>query len=235
MTYAVNKTGDSDTDASIAQRLSNSISVVTKTGDFKDRLFADVEEENVNPNYVISSAYTDNSNLFSVTVTANNYNNANMLLDLLENMYPEWVAGSNGTMELQVVDRALAGENPVNGYSAMKQLVEGVLAGVILCLAIAALYSQLIRTVRKESDMKKITSKGCISLIPEIAVKKREKSVWTGDLSSLCRRLSFVSRNRWNRNINRFYSFPVRFRRKERVWRQSIWHWHLCSMRKRQF
>ena len=83
VTYAVNKTGDSDTDASIAQRLSNSISVVTKTGDFKDRLFADVEEENVNPNYVISSAYTDNSNLFSVTVTANNYNNANMLLDLL--------------------------------------------------------------------------------------------------------------------------------------------------------
>ena len=67
VTYAVNKTGDSDTDASIAQRLSNSISVVTKTGDFKDRLFADVEEENVNPNYVISSAYTDNSNLFSVT------------------------------------------------------------------------------------------------------------------------------------------------------------------------
>lgn len=176
VTYAVNKTGDSDTDASIAQRLSNSISVVTKTGDFKDRLFADVEEENVNPNYVISSAYTDNSNLFSVTVTANNYNNANMLLDLLENMYPEWVAGSNGTIELQVVDRALAGENPVNGYSAMKQLVEGVLAGVILCLAIAALYAQLIRTVRKESDMKKITSKGCISLIPEIAVKKREKS-----------------------------------------------------------
>lgn len=58
-----------------------------------------------------------------------------MLLDLLENMYPEWVAGSNGTIELQVVDRALAGENPVNGYSAMKQLVEGVLAGVILCLA----------------------------------------------------------------------------------------------------
>ena len=47
---------------------------------------------------------------------------------------------------------------------------------MILCLAIAALYAQLIRTVRKESDMKKITSKGCISLIPEIAVKKREKS-----------------------------------------------------------
>lgn len=99
-----------------------------------------------------------------------------MACDDEKNVYPEWVAGSNGTIELQVVDRVLAGENPVNGYSAMKQLVEGVLAGVILCLAIAALYAQLIRTVRKESDMKKITSKGCISLIPEIAVKKREKS-----------------------------------------------------------
>ena len=41
---------------------------------------------------------------------------------------------------------------------------------------IAAFYAQVIKTVRRESDMKKITSKSCISMIPEIQIKKRDKS-----------------------------------------------------------
>ena len=163
-------------DASIAQRLSGSISAVVSTGEFKERLFAGVEPEDVNENYSITSAYTENSNLFAVTVTANNYNNANMVMELFEKMYPEWVASSNGTMELQIVDQAPASDTPVNAYSAVKQLFEGIAVGVILCLMIAAFYAQVIKTVRRESDMKKITSKSCISMIPEIQIKKRDKS-----------------------------------------------------------
>ena len=92
VTYAVNKTSIAEVDASIAQRLSGSISAVVSTGEFKERLFAGVEPEDVNENYSITSAYTENSNLFAVTVTANNYNNANMVMELFEKMYPEWVA-----------------------------------------------------------------------------------------------------------------------------------------------
>ena len=176
VTYAVNKTSIAEVDASIAQRLSGSISAVVSTGEFKERLFAGVEPEDVNENYSITSAYTENSNLFAVTVTANNYNNANMVMELFEKMYPEWVASSNGTMELQIVDQAPASDTPVNAYSAVKQLFEGIAVGVILCLMIAAFYAQVIKTVRRESDMKKITSKSCISMIPEIQIKKRDKS-----------------------------------------------------------
>ena len=176
VTYAVNKTSIAEVDASIAQRLSGSISAVVSTGEFKERLFAGVEPEEVNENYSITSAYTENSNLFAVTVTANNYNNANMVMELFEKMYPEWVASSNGTMELQIVDQAPASDTPVNAYSAVKQLFEGIAVGVILCLMIAAFYAQVIKTVRRESDMKKITSKSCISMIPEIQIKKRDKS-----------------------------------------------------------
>lgn len=176
VTYAVNKTSIAEVDASIAQRLSGSISAVVSTGEFKERLFAGVEPEDVNENYSITSAYTENSNLFAVTVTANNYNNANMVMELFEKMYPEWVASSNGTMELQIVDQAPASDTPVNAYSAVKQLFEGIAVGVILCLMIAAFYAQVIKTVRRENDMKKITSKSCISMIPEIQIKKRDKS-----------------------------------------------------------
>lgn len=62
VTYAVNKTSIAEVDASIAQRLSGSISAVVSTGEFKERLFAGVEPEDVNENYSITSAYTENSN-----------------------------------------------------------------------------------------------------------------------------------------------------------------------------
>ena len=151
--------------------------------------------------------------MFAVTVTANNYNNANMVMELFEKMYPEWVASSNGTMELQIVDQAPASDTPVNAYSAVKQLFEGIAVGVILCLMIAAFYAQVIKTVRRESDMKKITSKSCISMIPEIQIKKRDKSKkqhllltnrkvdWL--LSSPFRQHSFELRNKWNRKIRK--------------------------------
>ena len=147
--------------------------------------------------------------MFAVTVTANNYNNANMVMELFEKMYPEWVASSNGTMELQIVDQAPASDTPVNAYSAVKQLFEGIAVGVILCLMIAAFYAQVIKTVRRESDMKKITSKSCISMIPEIQIKSvtRVKATSVADKQKgrlgfqavPSRQHSFELRNKWNR------------------------------------
>ncbi len=176
VTYAVSKTGISDIDVTIAQRLSNAIPVLAKNQEFQADLLKNADERSINRNYSISSSYTEGSNLFAVMVSANNYENANMLLEMFEKIYPDWASASNGSVSLQVVDRSLAGATPVNAYSAVRQLIEGILAGIVLCLGIALLYTQTIKTVRKESDMKKITSKGCVSQIPEIQVKKREKS-----------------------------------------------------------
>lgn len=46
----------------------------------------------------------------------------------------------------------------------------------MVCFALATVYLLSVRTVRKESDMKRITSARCINCIPEVVPKKRSNN-----------------------------------------------------------
>lgn len=176
ITYAVMKTGDTGIDASVAKRLSGAIPVLSKNAKFQESLFQGMDEETLNRNFSLSASFTEGANLFSITVNTNNYKNANLILDAFEQIYPDWADRSSGALKLQVVDKSQATEEPVNSYSLVKNLIMGILAGMALCFVYGTYYVLSIKTVRKESDMRKITTRNCIGLIPEIQVKKRAKS-----------------------------------------------------------
>lgn len=176
ITYAVTKTGDTGIDASVAARLSGAIPILTQDRKFREDLFQNIDAETLNQNFSIASSFTEGANLFSVTVNSNNYKNANMILDAFEQVYQDWASSSSGALELQVVDKSQAAEKPVNAYSLVKNLLFGLLVGLALCFVYATYFVLTIKTVRKESDMRKITAKSCISMIPDVKVKKREKS-----------------------------------------------------------
>lgn len=176
ISYAVTKTGDTGIDASVAARLSGAIPVLTQDKKFREDLFQNLDTETLNQNFSIASSATEGANLFSVTVSSNNYKNANMVLDAFEQVYPDWASSSSGALEVQIVDKSQATEKPVNAYSLIKYLFLGLLAGLALCFVCATYFVLTIKTVRKESDMRKITAKTCISMIPDVKVKKREKS-----------------------------------------------------------
>jgi len=126
--------------------------------------------------YTISSDYTEGTTLFTVAVTTNNYQNSNILLDMFRKVYPDWASKAVGTVELQLVDVLYSDETPINIYSPVSSVARGILAGMAVCIAFATLYVFTITTVRKESDLKKITVKSCISLIPDVRIKKRSAS-----------------------------------------------------------
>lgn len=176
ITYAVNKTGDTGIDASIAKWLSNAVPVISVSSEFTEELLEKVEKDSVNMGYWLSSQYTDGANLFSVSVNSNNYKNANMILDSFERIYPSWADKSNGSVELEIVDKSEASAQPTNPYSLLKYVFYGFAAGCALAFCFATFSVLTIKTVRKESDMKKITNKSCITRIPEVKLKKREKS-----------------------------------------------------------
>lgn len=176
ITYAVNKTGDTGVDAYIAKSLSGAVSTVTSTSDFTEELFENIDKESINRNYTITSSYTEGANLFTISVSSNNYKNANTILNALETVYPVWASKSNGTVELQTVDKSEAADTPTNLYSLIRSLAIGFGVGLALCFVLATWYALTVKTIRKESDMKKITGKSCISLIPEAKLKKRGKS-----------------------------------------------------------
>lgn len=174
VTYAVNKTGMTENDAALAKRLSSSVAKIYGTYEFQDELFDSIQEKSLDPGKCwISTQYTEGANLFTVTVSSNDFRNVDPVLEAFQQVYPRWADKSNGSVELETVDRVQASQIPDNPYSMVDCAVKGLLVGLVLVAALTFLYAQTLHTVRKEKDMKKVTSKGCIALIPDTKMKKR--------------------------------------------------------------
>ena len=71
-------------------------------------------------------------------------------------------------MTLEIVDKTQASSDPGNMYSLIQFLLKGLLVGAVIVVCLATLYVQMLQTVRKEKDMKKITSRSCISMLPDV-------------------------------------------------------------------
>lgn len=173
ITYAVNKTGNTSVDGDIAARISASVETIVSESEFKNELFQNIKEETRNTNYWITSWNTEETNLFTIAITANNYKNSNLILELLMDIYPQWASRSNGTIELQIVDQSFATNESNNPYSLIKLIIIAFVAALVVCFVILTGYVLNTKTVRKEDDMRHVTSKSCKAIIPNIIAKKR--------------------------------------------------------------
>lgn len=176
ITYAVKKTEDTVIDAALTKRLSSSIDTLTKTSEFRERLSENMKDSVPEDSFWFSSQYTEEANLYTITVNSRLYEYTDELLEAFRKIYPSWADKSNGSVDLEIVDKVQASKDPANEYSIFKFIAEGVLAGLVLVFVLMVFYALMLKTVRKEKDMKKITSKACISVLPEVTVKKRNQS-----------------------------------------------------------
>lgn len=174
--YAIDKTGDTSIDAAIAARLSEALPTVTSFKEFKDELQEKSEKKVALENYSISAAYTAETNFFVVIIRADSQKISNVVLEAFKTVYPEWAATSTGRLELQIVDESKAGDTPINPFGMRKMLLTSLLMGMVVCFLLMTFYVLNLKTVRRESDMQKVTSKKCISSIPDVKLKKRSKS-----------------------------------------------------------
>lgn len=173
ITYAVNKTGVTESDAALAKRLSSAVGKIYSTYEFQADLQEAVKEKVSVGSCRIGAQYTEGANLFTISISSEQFQNVDPVLKAFQEIYPVWADKSNGSVELEVVDLLPASEQPDNAYSMVNFAVKGLLLGLILVAAFVFIYAQTLHTVRKEKDMKKVTSKGCIALIPDTRLKKR--------------------------------------------------------------
>ena len=176
ITYAVNKMEDTNVNIFVAKSLSTSVSTVTSTADFGEDLMEELGQQETGAGYTISSAYTEGTNLFSISVASGDYISANNVMQALKDVYPVWASKANGTVELQVVDEIDAPQSPVNPYAPINYIMTGMIVGIGICFVIATGYALTVKTIRSESDMRRITGKSCISSIPDVRIKKRNES-----------------------------------------------------------
>lgn len=176
ITYAVKKTGDTSVDSSLTRRLSSSVGTITDAPEFRDELSANMADSVPEKSFWFSSQYTDGANLYTISVNSGKYKYVDELLDAFQKIYPSWVDKSNGSVALEIVDITNASATPGNEYSLIDYLVKGILAGLVIVVCLATLYVQTLHTVRKEKDMRKVTSRSCVAVIPDVKIKKRSKS-----------------------------------------------------------
>src|SRR5699024_1227070 len=117
VTYAVNRTGDAATDASIARRLSSSVGILSETADFRREVFAAAGEGLEEGNFWFTSQYTEGANFFTITVNSDSFEYVDDVLAGLMKVYPSWADQITGFVELETVDRIQASEEPGNPYS----------------------------------------------------------------------------------------------------------------------
>lgn len=175
ITYAVSKTGDTATDASIAKRLSRSVETITGSEDFLKQLSHELGAQKGKEKFWFASQYTEGANLFTVSVNSESFEAVDPVLEAFQKIYPSWVDRTNGSVDLEIVDRLSASEEPDNPYSVLKFAGTGVLVGLFLAVLLGAFYTQTLRTVRREKDMKSVTAKGCLAQIPDTKMKKRSR------------------------------------------------------------
>ena len=111
--------------------------------------------------------------MLSVAITSGDYNQANAMMDAFQEAYPPYASKNVGTGELSVFAYTQASEKAVNPYPQIQYILMGIFAGGCCVFLILGIYALTRKTIRRESDMKKIVNLDCLAYIPKVKEKKR--------------------------------------------------------------
>lgn len=145
-----------------------------------DRVKADLGVDYVNGSP--SAETTENSNLFTLTVTSNDPQDAyDILLAVMDN-YPDVSQYVIGRNKLNIITLPEVPTQPYNDNRRPITTAAGGLIGVLLCGLLLVLYALSRNTVRQESDVHRWLNTTCLGCVP-LVIPKRYRKARTMDLS----------------------------------------------------
>lgn len=140
----------------------------------QDLLKESLGTEGINGSIRISSV--PNSNLFTMNVTSRSAEEAQRILETAMNLIPEVSRYVIGETKLNIIQPARASENPVNRPNYRRQILKGLLIGILAGGTLLFLYALLRKTIRKETEFRDILNMTCLAVIPQILFKQHGKN-----------------------------------------------------------
>lgn len=119
------------------------------------------------------------SNLFTLTVTSRDAQEAYDVLVAVVNNYPEVSAMVMGEVQLNMIDPPRLPTEPYNRMTWARATGKNAMVGLILGIAFLAGYALLRNTVRQEKDVEGKLNQQCLAVIPQVEFKKRSGKVDT--------------------------------------------------------
>ena len=154
-----------------ANQMAKSFPYILKSGAFKEVLAQDLGLQSV-PG-TIEAEVMENTNLFTLKVTANNPKMAEKILKAVVKNYPSVAEFVIGSSQLTLMDESGVPTTPANPFSYRHEIQIGVLIGILLCILLDVLLALGKNTVKKEEDFKRLFHAKSLGIMPRAKFHKK--------------------------------------------------------------
>ncbi len=128
-------------------------------------------------NGTISASAVADSNLFTLTVTSSDPQDAYDILESVIDHYSEVSAYVIGDTQLNMIEEPEVADEPYNEKNGLPSAAKGAGAGVVLAVLIQMVYGRMKKTIRKEDEIRDVLNVQSLGVIPRVIFKKHRVNV----------------------------------------------------------
>ncbi len=128
--------------------------------------------------YIAATSLAD-SNLFTLTVTSSDPEDARDILEAVIRIAPQMLRIARYEAGLNMIDAPLLPTEPYNRMAWLGATAKSAMVGLLLGVAFLALYALTRNTIRREKEIEQKLNQPCFAVIPQVEFKKRRGKVDT--------------------------------------------------------
>ncbi len=153
-------------DKNTAGQIGKTFPYILSSNLLQGRLQEELGTENVN-GYTTAQVIED-SNLVTLTTVSSDPQDALDILKAVIEVYPEISQYVIGETRLEMIEEPETDEDPYNSPDQKKNIAVGAGMGFLAAMALISVYALMRKTIRSETDLKKVLSAPCLALLPEL-------------------------------------------------------------------
>lgn len=162
-------------DSSTVKQMASTFPYILESNLLTDLIKNDLGVEYING--AISASAIADSNLFTLTVTSSNPQDAYDILEAVISHYSEVSAYVIGDTQLNMIEAPKLAEAPYNEKDGWDSAVKGGAAGLLLAVILQLIYGKMRKTIRKEDEIKDVLNVQYLGAVPKVIFKKHRVAV----------------------------------------------------------
>lgn len=169
------------TSGTVAKQIINTFPAVISTDAMRTLVLQELDASFING--TVTPERIADSNLFTLTVTSPDPQDAYDILMAVIHNYPEVASLAVGNAKIEIIDPPVVPQAPMNSPTWRSAAAKGGLLGAVLMLALLLAFSYLKRPVSSPEEIRQFSSMTCLGRVPMVLKKKRASSAKAGTLS----------------------------------------------------
>lgn len=146
-----------------AEQMAKTFPYILTSGALSDMV---MQELGISAIPTVSASVLENTNIFTLTVTSSDPQLAYDVLNAVIEYYPNVAEFVVGSTTMNLLDESGVPSEPVNSRNYGSAIKKGVMAGLVVWIAIVLLYALMRSTVHNETELKKLLNLRCIGTLP---------------------------------------------------------------------